>query len=127
LKIPFSTVRNRIKLLEQKEIIAGYSILFDLNKINMQNYKVFIRVNDKSEESHNKLFSYASNQKNIIWFFKTLGDHDYEFRIEVESQEKYQELIRDLRTQFSGIIEEIETLIVFNELKEDYTVVLNES
>jgi len=126
LNEPFSTTRVRIKSLEKKEIISGYSTLLDLGKIGLQNYKIFIKTRDKSEESYHKLFSYASTHKNIIWFFKTLGDHDYELRIEVENQEKYQEIIRELRTEFSEIIDEVETVIVFKELKEDYSVILLE-
>jgi DNA-binding Lrp family transcriptional regulator len=126
IKKPFSTVRNRIKLLEDRGVIAGYSLLFDLNKINMQNYKVFIKVRDKSQEAYNKLLTYASNHENIIWFFKTLGDHDYELRIEAENQEQYHQIIKNLKNEFIGMIEDVETLIVFEELKEDYSVILNE-
>jgi len=125
LKIPFSTVRTRIKSLENKGVIAGYSILPDLNKLNMSNYKLFIKVKDKSEEVYKKLLSFSETHKNVIWFFKTLGDHDYELRIEAESQEKYQEIVKEIRFKFSQIIVENETLMVFRELKEDYSVILN--
>ena len=123
LKIPFSTIRARIKSLEKKNIITGYSVLLNLGELNMFNYKLFIKVKDKSEGTYTKLYSFAETYKSIIWFFKTLGDHDYELRIEVESQEKYQEIIKEIRSRFS-FIEEIETIIVFKELKEDYSVVL---
>ncbi|MEK6894213.1 MAG: Lrp/AsnC family transcriptional regulator [Nanoarchaeota archaeon] len=125
IKIPFSTVRTRVKNLESNGIISGYSLLFDLNKVGMSNYKLFINVKDKSEEIYNKLFTFAESHKNIIWFFKTLGEHDYEFRIEAESQEKYQEIIKEIRSEFVDALEETETLIVFKELKEDYGAILN--
>ena len=124
LKIPFSTVRVRIKSLEQKGIIAGYSILFDLSKIGFVNYKLFIKSKDKSDKTYKRMLSFVKENKNIIWFFKTIGEHDFELRIEVENQEKYQEIIKELRSEFSAEIEEIETVLIFNELKEDYSVVL---
>lgn len=124
LKVPFSTVRLRIKSLENKGVIAGYSILPDLNKLGMLNYKLFIKVKDKSEAAYKKLFSFSETQKNIIWFFKTLGEHDYELRIEVENQEKYHELVKEIRSNFPEIINEVETVLVFNELKEDYSTIL---
>jgi len=125
INIPFSTVRTRVKNLESGGIISGYSLLFDLNKIGMNNYKLFINAKDKSEEVSHKLFSFAESHKNIIWFFKTLGEHDYEFRIEAESLEKYQEIIKEIRSEFVDALEEIETLIVFKELKEDYGAILS--
>lgn len=125
IKIPFSTVRTRVKNLESKGIISGYSLLFDLNKVGMSNYKLFINIKNKSEEIYNKLFTFAESHKNIIWFFKTLGEHDYEFRIEAESQEKYQEILKEIRSEFVDALEETETLIVFKELKEDYGALLN--
>ena len=124
LKTPFSTIRLRIKSLENRGIIAGYSILLDLSKLGMLNYKLFIRTKDKSEDSYKKLLNFSESHKNIIWFFKTIGDHDYEFRIEVENQERYQEILKEIRSNFSDIIKETETLIVFKELKEDYSVIL---
>ncbi|MEK6953275.1 MAG: Lrp/AsnC family transcriptional regulator [Nanoarchaeota archaeon] len=124
LKIPFSTIRARIKSLESRNVIAGYSILPDLNKLGMLNYKLFIKLRNKSEDSYKKLLSFSEAHKNIIWVFKTLGEHDCELRIEAESQEKYQEIIKEIRSHFSQIIEETETVIVFNELKEDYSVIL---
>src|SRR3989339_213983 len=124
LKEPFSTIRIRIKNLEEKRVIAGYSLLFDLNKIGMLNYKIFIKTKDKSEEAYKKLVGFAKAYKNITWFFKTLGEHDFELRVEVESQEKYQEIVKEIRSEFSSIVSDLETIIVFNELKEDYSVVL---
>ena len=90
----------------------------------MLNYKLFIKLRNKSEDSYKKLLSFSEAHKNIIWVFKTLGEHDCELRIEAESQEKYQEIIKEIRSHFSQIIEETETVIVFNELKEDYSVIL---
>ena len=124
LKEPFSTIRVRIKNLENKGVIAGYSLLFDLNKTGMLNYKTFIKTKDKSEEAYKKIIFFTKSHKNITWFFKTLGEHDFELRVEVESQEKYQEIIKEIRSEFASIISDLETIIVFDELKEDYSVVL---
>ena len=124
LKIPFSTIRMRIKNLESREVITGYSILFDLDKIGINNYKLFIKTRDKSLKFYNKLMNFAKNHLNITWFFKTLGDHDYELRIEVEDQKKFQEIIKEIRSEFAESLEDMETVIIFRELKEDYSVII---
>lgn len=126
LKIPFSTIRKRIKSLEEKGVIAGYSILFDLKKLGIMNYKVFIKTKNKSNLTTKSLFEFSQTHKNITWFFKTIGQHDYELRIEVENPERYQEIIREIRSYFGDNIEELETISVFNELKEDYSTLLED-
>jgi len=125
LKIPFSTVRTRISLLEKRKIIVGYSLLIDLSKLGYQIYKIFIKTRDRSPSVNDRLMAFATQHPNIPWFQKTLGDHDYELRIEVKDQESFQEIIRQLREDFSEVIEDIETLMVFKEIKEDYGVLLN--
>lgn len=127
LKIPFSTIRKRIKSLEVKGIIAGYSILFDLKKLGIMNYKVFIKTKNKSNSITKKLFDFSQRHSNITWFFKTIGQHDYELRIEVENPERYQEIIREIRSEFGDNIEELETISVFSELKEDYSALLEDT
>ncbi len=125
VKEPFSTIRTRIRNLEQRKVIAGYSILFDLSKIGILNYKVLIKTKDKSEDFYRRIISFSKSHKNITWFFKTLGEHDFELRVEVENQERYQEILKEIRSEFASSVDEIETIIVFHEAKEDYSIVLS--
>jgi len=90
------------------------------------NYKVFIKTKNKSNLTTKNLFEFSQTHKNITWFFKTIGQHDYELRIEVENPELYQEIIREIRSSFGDNIEELETVSVFNELKEDYSTLLED-
>ncbi|MBI5066148.1 Lrp/AsnC family transcriptional regulator [Candidatus Woesearchaeota archaeon] len=124
LDIPFSTVRSRIKSLEKKKVIAGYSILLDLQKIGYNNYKVFMKTKDNSKDAFNTLREFASSHPNVTYFMKTFGEHNYELRFEVESQEKFQDVIKEIRSKFSEIIDGLETVIIFKELKEDFSAVL---
>lgn len=126
LNIPFSTIRLRVKKLIEKKVIVSFSILPNLKKMNYLNYKLLIKINDKSENALKKIHSYAKHCKNIPWYFKTLGSHDCEMRVEVESQEKLLMITKELRDSLSGIISNIEILMVFEELKEDYGIILKE-
>ena len=90
------------------------------------NYKIFIRTKNKSETTTKNLMEFCARHKNITWFFKTIGQHDYEIRVEVENPEIYQEIIREIRSAFGNNIEELETVNIFNELKEDYSTILED-
>jgi|SRR3989338_3733502 len=124
LNEPFSTIRTRVRNLEKKGVIAGYSLLLDIAPLNMLSYKLLLSVNDKSDLVYNKLKSFALSHPNISWFAKTIGGHDYEFRVVVENIEQFQSILKEIRSNYSSIVEGLESLIIFKELKEDYSVAL---
>jgi len=124
LKMPFSTVRRRLKNLEKESVILGYSILPNISKIGMENYKLFIKTKNQSENTSKKIFEFALIHPNISWYQKTFGSHDYEFRIEVEDTRKYYEILNEIKEKLSEEILDIESLLIFEELKEDYGVLL---
>jgi len=100
-------------------------LLLDLSSINMLTYKILIQVNDRSESVSNRMLSFAHNNQNITWFAKTIGGHDYELRAVIESVEQFQKLLKDIRSEFSSIIESVEPILIFKELKEDYATMFN--
>lgn len=126
-KTPFSTIRTRVKNLEKKKIISGYSLLLDVEKLNYHNYKLFVKTKNNSKKTADSIYSFANINENITYLMKTLGEYNYELRIEVETQEKYQDILKEIRSKFSESIEKLETNIVFKELKEDFSIALHKN
>lgn len=124
LKIAFSTIRQRIQVLLEKGLLEGFTTLLDLDKIGMLNYKILIQTKSISKTDFQRLYQFAHQHPDITWFFKTFGPFQFEMRIEVENQKEFQKVIQKLRSEFSEIIEHIESVLVFEEVKEDYSIVL---
>lgn len=111
-------------MLLEKGLLEGFTTLLDLDKIGMLNYKILIQTKGLSKTDFQKLYQFAYQHPNITWFFKTFGPFQFEMRIEVENQKEFQKIVQELRSQFSETIEHIESALVFEEVKEDYSVAL---
>ena len=55
--------------------------------------------------------------ENISWLIKTVGKWDYEVGIEVPNKEKFQELLSNIREEFSEDIISLDFVIIFDTLK----------
>ncbi len=115
LKKPPTTIRTRIKLLEKREIIQGYTTYIRAQNYEMQSYRLFLYLENMDEHSRKKLFSYASENSQIILAIETLGPWNFEITLEVENQEKLQREIVELRNQFNNVIKNIEFIIMFED------------
>jgi len=114
IESPASTVGNRLKRLEKKEIIQGYSAQINCQEFDYQSYQLFIKTNSLTKEKKQKLLSYCQSHKNIIFHIETIGQWNLEIIYEVKDQRELQEMIMELRTKFADLIQDVESTILFN-------------
>ena len=100
LDMPATTVAHRIKKMEEKKIIQGYTILFNFNKLNYNYYRVNLELKDTSNIK--KIIYFCESNENIIYAMKTIGGSDLEIYFEF-AQEKFLEAMKEMRTQFPEI------------------------
>lgn len=115
LKKPASTVALRIKRLEERGIIQGYSTYIRAPNYGLQSYRLLLSLQNMDEESRSKLFSYVAGNKNCILAIESVGTWNFEITLEVENQGQLQEEIISLRNNFKEIIKNIEFLIMFED------------
>ncbi|MFC1753399.1 Lrp/AsnC family transcriptional regulator [Thermoproteota archaeon] len=111
---PASTVSGRIKQLEKKEIIQGYSTQIHCQEFGYQSYQLFISTHNLTKEKKRKLSAYCQSHPNIIFYIETVGKWNFEIIYEIEGQKELQDLIIDIRTKFSDIIMDVESIVLFN-------------
>jgi DNA-binding Lrp family transcriptional regulator len=109
------TVMSRIRRLEKQEIIYDYRISLNLDKIGYRFFKCFISLKGADKNRLSQLREYWGANKNTIHVVECFGDWDIEPEFEVESQEKFYEIISQLRKDFSDIIRSIETINIIEE------------
>ncbi|MBW2982403.1 Lrp/AsnC family transcriptional regulator [Candidatus Woesearchaeota archaeon] len=115
LNKPASTIALRIKQMQKKEIIQGYTTYIKAQKYGMQSYRLLINLQNMDEKVRNNLFSYVNSNPNMLLAIETVGEWNFEITLEVESHEKLQEEISKLRNIFKDIIKNIEFLIMFED------------
>ena len=101
LKIPQTTVSNKIKNLEKKKIILGYRAEINFMKLGYMNYFLEIYL----EENHNlvQIESWANTSKNTVWLQKIIGTGDIEMEVEVKDRVELEAFLNELRTRFKNI------------------------
>ncbi len=117
LKINVKTIMAKIKEFEKKGIIQGYRINLDIKKISMKYYKVFIKLGAYNKDKLEELRKYCLNLKYLIHFIENIGKYEIELEMEIPDSKELYELIKNMRNVYSGLIEEIKTVEVIDEVK----------
>ncbi len=109
-----STISSRLKALEKKEIIQGYGTQIHCQEFGYESYQLFIRTHNLTKENKQKLYAYCQEHPNIIFYIETIGAWNFEIIYEIENQKRLQDLIIDIRSKFSDIIIDTESIVLFN-------------
>ena len=108
-------VRNRIKSLEENQIIKGYSASIDHKKLGLDFYKTFIYIKEFSKEIETKFDEYCLKDENITHVVKQNSAWDIELEILAKNYLDYQETINKLTHEFPENIARIETAIMLHD------------
>jgi len=117
-KISVTNVNLRIKKMIQKGIIKGFKVLLDLEKIGYYWYKVEMQLSDI--EVKKKMLSYFEQEPNIVYAYETISDNDIEFEMEVESYEKFREVLDNFRKVFGNSIKKYHYFLWYKEHKFEF-------
>jgi Lrp/AsnC family leucine-responsive transcriptional regulator len=109
------TIISRIKTLEKSGIISDYRISLNLDKIGYEFFKCFIALKKADQKRINDFIDYCGLNKNVIHLVECVGDWDLEPEFEIESFEKFQQQLSEIRNKFSDIIRSIETINILEE------------
>lgn len=115
LKITPNAVSYRIKKMKANSIIQGARIVLDRRKIGFLSYKVLVNVNSFEEKEVKRFLTYAKLHSNIIDIVICLGDWNIELDVEIEDYNAFRKLMLELRTNFSRLIKNYDSLLVFYE------------
>lgn len=107
-------ILQRIKKLRKEEIILGYNIVLNQDKMHQLHYKILLHLNNLSKEKEQKLLSFSRVNNRVIAIIKTLAEWDYEIDLEVEDVNQVKKFTMDLTNHFSEIIRDYNLIRVVN-------------
>lgn len=113
--VTVKTAISRIRNLEKRKIIYDYRISLNLQKLGLNFYKCFISLKKADPNEIKRFVQYCSSHKNIIHLVECIGEWDLEPEFEIESYEKFQESLTEMRNKFNNIIKHIETINILEE------------
>ena len=119
LKLTQKIVLYRMKQLEEKKIILGYTTSLDLEKLSMQFFKAFVYFNTMSKQLKAKLLEYMKGNKHVGFFVFCVGSWPYEVELIVKDNTEFYAVMDDFREHFPEM-KGYETLIFPKEYKFDW-------
>ena len=106
-------VRNRLKKLEEKEIIIQYRISVNINKLGYELYKAIIRLDRYSKQDQQRMITYLSNIPNIQYFIQNLWQLEPE--LVVHTYQEYYAIIEELKKEFPNVIRTVDSVLMITD------------
>lgn len=113
LKTPVRTIAFRIKELKRKEIIQGYRVNLNLDKIGYEYYKLNFVLDNFPKNS--ELEDFCKKNDEIIYMDETLEELDFEIDVEVKNKKELMDLIDNVKGRFQ--VRDVEILTLNKYLK----------
>ena len=110
-------VKYRMKKLKK---ICNFRIGYDRSKLGFFHHVILLRTESLTKPIENKLLTWASFRREILYCTKAIGKHDLELNAAITDISDLRRLIHDLQSEFGEMISTYSSLIVSDVLKLDY-------
>jgi len=119
-KMNVKTAKSIMKKLKKRKIIRGFKYSTDTNKLELNKYRLFLKLHNLSQERETHLKGFLQMTKEVITTNKTVGDWDMEIDIESPSKIKTRSLIVKIREDFKDIIENFNMMEFYDTYKKTF-------
>ena len=120
LKTTAKIVQYRMRRMEKENIILAYKVHLDPKRMGNIFCKAIIYLTSSTKERLSEFVIYCSSLEDAVWPQRVMGTWDFELDFELESYDKFQGIIFDLKEKFSDIIRDYEFCIMSKEFKLDF-------
>jgi len=118
LKTSPQVIRNHLRKLEKEGIIQGYRALIDVSSLGYRYYKSYINL--LHTEKLMELEYFCKRHPNILNVNRTVGGRDFEIKLQAKSFDQFDQIMKEIRTKFEGMIDDYEFVIAREEKKMVY-------
>lgn len=102
------TIIDRVKKLENRKIIRGYSININYHKINLQKKYLNIKTNLQNIILEKNFIKYCQNNPNITNIIKVFGNWDIIITIETITEDTFKEILFEIKDKYYNFIADYE-------------------
>jgi len=118
-KLSLDIVKYRLKKLES-ELITNYRIIPDLNKLGYFHYAIMLQIKQAKEADENKLVSWCSLNKKVLYCTKRIGYFDFIINVAIKDINDLNNFLSELKLEFDYIIDSYDTMLYSQILKLNY-------
>jgi len=120
LSLTPKTIIERIKKLQNREIILGFKPLLNPRKIGYNSTLLLIKYHNISSKLENKLINFLKIHTNVIGVVKTIGEWDIEIEIETKDSVELRKVEMEIRQRFVSLIQHIESIPLYKSYKKNF-------
>jgi len=120
LNITSSAIIYRIKELEKKKIITGYSCTINTPRLGLSYSKVLLSLHLGNKNKLNELHQYCLQHKNVIRVAYCIGHWDFELDVMTERSKHFHQFLKELKDRFSDLIRDVESVNITQSYKFDH-------
>ncbi len=99
-----TTVRSKMKRLEEEGVIEGYTIQLEHSKIGLENYELFVSLHDMNEQKEREIEEYCRSNPYSTYFLRTIGKWDLDVGFDARDGEHFRAMLGEFRDRFSDVI-----------------------
>jgi len=125
--IPRDSVNYRLQRMIRLKFISSFHTIINPLKLGYPIFSyvdfVFHNIDEKRE---NEFYKHLLNHKNVVYVAKTTGKWDCTIAVCAKDLEHFDEILRQIRRNFSDIIKEFDSASIIKEYKYDSMVELIE-
>lgn len=108
---------QRIRQLEQRKILVGYTYVVDFSKLGMQAFCIVIKVRVLSASLTEKLFNYGRTTASISYIVESFGAYDFKLGVLLRNPAQILPLSQAIAELLGDELLSMQTLTAFDYLK----------
>lgn len=108
-----SIVMTRLKKLEKLGIIIQYRLEVNTNKLNLENYKILVKLERYNKEDEKNFLKFVSNKTNVQYLIRNIWQ--LELEIVVKNSQEYYEFVESLKQEFPEVIQTIDSVLMIRD------------
>jgi len=117
---PPETVRYRLRALEKRKIICGYTVSLGTELEGFHHYRIFIDLNVPTEENVRRVFSFLANLKQSRRIVRLMSEFELMYDIRVSGEKEAGEIMESVNRRFYKIISTQVSLRILKEYRFAY-------
>lgn len=117
IRLSKERVSARITEMENNNIIKGYSLKIDYEKLKLFEFVIFIRLKNLSKKTTDSMINFLEKNEYTTWIGKAFGKYDFKISILVSDLSQINIFIEEIMEKFGGSIDTMDSMLVTEKYK----------